>query len=59
MTTVSEITMIPAEMDEILAGGNNHNEKQTDPEKKIGSDTENTKSDGSVTATSVIEIHGI
>lgn len=49
--------MIPAEMDDILAGGN-HREKQADCEKKLGSDSEEVKSEGSVVAASVIEEHG-
>lgn len=57
MTTVSEVTTIPAEMDDILAGGNHH-EKQNDCEKKLASETEKTNSEGSVIATSVTEEHG-
>lgn len=57
MTTVSEVTTIPAEMDDILAGGKHH-EKLTDCEKKLGSDSEKAKSEGSVIAASMIEEHG-
>lgn len=59
MTTVSEIISMSAEVDDILTSGNHH-EKQTDCEKKLGSDTEKTtcKPEGSVVATSVTEEYG-
>lgn len=52
MTTVSEFTDIPAEMDVILAGGK-YDEKHNDTEKQVASDNEK-----STPEASVIEEHG-
>ncbi|KUI60656.1 hypothetical protein VP1G_07869 [Cytospora mali] len=56
MTTVSEVTMIPAEMDDIIASGGHH-EKRTDPEKTLASENEKSTSEDSVVAASVIDVH--
>ncbi|KAK7748091.1 hypothetical protein SLS53_001343 [Cytospora paraplurivora] len=47
MTTVTEVATIPAEMDDILAGGQ-HDEKHTDTEKQVASDNEKITPEASV-----------